>query len=289
VNGDTVYLSPTVAGAVTRVKPLAPEHLVYLGVVANTSPGAAGRMYVRVQNGYEMNELHDVQSTGAVNNDVLYRDTTVTPNLWKPASIPTILGMTTVGNNLATIPNPSAISYIRIKADNTVDTRTPSQVLSDLGIAGTIILNRSFADTAAVTGTTTPTIIFSVLVPANTFQTNDWITSRLFAKTTGTGGTEFRVYLNTTAAVGGTIIGTWSAAANTAGLFERNFMITAIGSSGAIKYVPHTGVSAYTAQNVTAVSLTFNTTIDQYLVFVVANGAVTASATTNGNLITILR
>lgn len=199
------------------------------------------------------------------------------------------VGFTTVGTGVATLANPSAISYIRIKADNTVDTRTPSQVLTDLGIAGTIILNRSFADTAAVTGTTTPTIIFSVLIPANTFQANDWITSRLFAKTTGTGGTEFRVYLNTTAAVGGTIIGTWSAGANTAGLFERNFMITAIGSSGAIKYVPHTGVSAYTAQNVTAVSLTFNTTIDQYLVFVVANGATTASATTNGNLITILR
>jgi hypothetical protein len=94
VNGDTVYLSPTVPGGVTRIKPLAPDHLVYLGVVASTSPGTAGRMYVRVQNGYEMNELHDVASTGAVNNDILYRDTTVTPNLWKPASISTILGYT---------------------------------------------------------------------------------------------------------------------------------------------------------------------------------------------------
>jgi len=200
------------------------------------------------------------------------------------------VGFTTVGTALATtIANPNVVSYIRIKADNTVDTRTTSQVVTDLGISPTIIVNRSFADTAAITGTTTPTIIFSVLVPANTFQANDWITSRLFAKTTGTGGTEFRIYLNTTAAVGGTIIGSWSAALNTAALFERNFMITAIGSSGAIKYVPHTGVSAYTAQNVTAASVTFNTTIDQYLVFVAANGAVTASATTNGNLITILR
>ena len=200
------------------------------------------------------------------------------------------VGFTTVGTALATtIANPNVVSYIRIKADNTVDTRTTSQVVTDLGISPTIIVNRSFADTAAITGTTTPTIIFSVLIPANTFQTNDWMTSRLFAKTTGTGGTEFRIYLNTAAAVGGTIIGSWAAALNTAALFERNFMITAIGSSGAIKYVPHTGVSAYTAQNVTAASVTFNTTIDQYLVFVAANGAVTASATTNGNLITILR
>ena len=93
-DGDTVYLSPSTAGAVTRTKPVAPQHLVYLGVVATASNGSSGRMYVRVQNGYEMNELHDVQSNGAVNNDILYRDTTVTPNLWKPASIPTILGYT---------------------------------------------------------------------------------------------------------------------------------------------------------------------------------------------------
>jgi hypothetical protein len=93
-DGDTVYLSSATAGAVTRTKPAAPQHLVYLGVVATASNGASGRMYVRVQNGYEMNELHDVQSNGAVNNDILYRDTTVTPNLWKPASIPTILGYT---------------------------------------------------------------------------------------------------------------------------------------------------------------------------------------------------
>lgn len=109
LDGDTVYLSPTTAGAVTRTKPLAPEHLVYLGVVATTSPGSAGRMYVRVQNGYEMNELHDVASTGAVNNDILYRDTTVTPNLWKPASIPTILGYTPV-TNARTISTTSPLS-----------------------------------------------------------------------------------------------------------------------------------------------------------------------------------
>jgi hypothetical protein len=45
------------------------------------------------------------------------------------------IGLTTVGNNLATLANPSAISYIRINADNTTTTRTPSQVLSDLGIS----------------------------------------------------------------------------------------------------------------------------------------------------------
>jgi len=105
-DGDPIYLGAT-AGTITNVKPAAPNHLVYLGIVTTASPGSAGRMYVRVQNGYEMNELHDVQSSGAVNNDILYRDTAV--NLWKPASIPTILGYTPV-TNARTISTTSPLS-----------------------------------------------------------------------------------------------------------------------------------------------------------------------------------
>lgn len=108
-DGDPIYLSPTTAGAFTKTKPLAPNHLVYCGVLATASNGSAGRMYVRIQNGYEMDELHDVASTGAVNNDILYRDTTVTPNLWKPASIATILGYTPVATT-RTISTTSPLS-----------------------------------------------------------------------------------------------------------------------------------------------------------------------------------
>jgi hypothetical protein len=64
-------------------------------------------------NGYEMDELHDVQSQGAVNKDVLYRDTTVSPNLWKPASISTVLGYTPPSTyNQNTTPTGSGTSSI---------------------------------------------------------------------------------------------------------------------------------------------------------------------------------
>jgi len=65
-------------------------HLVYLGFVTTASPGAAGRMYVRVQNGYELDELHDVQAQSPADRDTLYFDSTVTQ--WKTASIATIAG-----------------------------------------------------------------------------------------------------------------------------------------------------------------------------------------------------
>ena len=201
------------------------------------------------------------------------------------------VGFTDVGTAIATIPNPSATRYIKINSNNTVTAITASQLLSDLGISSNIIINRNFADTAAVTGTTATTLIFSVLIPANTFQLNDWMTTQLNAKTgtSTTGGTNFLIYLNTSPTIGGTTIGQWGAALNTAALFERNFMITAIGASGSIKYAQFAGASPYTPQNVSWTSLTFNTTINQYLVFAVNNVTTTASSTTHGNLITITR
>jgi len=94
--GAQLYLGSTAGTfAAPGVKPLAPNHLVYIGIVERANAGA-GQIYIKPQNGYEMDEIHDVASTTAVNNDILYRDTTVTPNLWKPASIPTILGYTPV-------------------------------------------------------------------------------------------------------------------------------------------------------------------------------------------------
>jgi hypothetical protein len=69
-DGDAVYLGAT-AGTVTKTKPSAPNHLVYLGFVTTANNGSAGRMYVRVQNGYELDEIHDVKITSVANNDIL--------------------------------------------------------------------------------------------------------------------------------------------------------------------------------------------------------------------------
>ena len=85
-DGDPVYLGST-PGSITKVKPYAPNHLVYLGVVTTASPGSAGRMYVKVQNGYELDELHNVQAQSPSLNDTLYYDNTVSPPQWKTASV----------------------------------------------------------------------------------------------------------------------------------------------------------------------------------------------------------
>lgn len=69
--GDTLYLGAT-PGDYTNVKPYAPNHFVYVGIVERANTGN-GQIYVRVQNGYEMDEIHDVDliTTPPINGDVL--------------------------------------------------------------------------------------------------------------------------------------------------------------------------------------------------------------------------
>jgi hypothetical protein len=57
--GTQLYLSPTTAGAYTTTKPLAPYHLVYVGVITREHP-TQGTIEVTIQNGYELYEIHDV-------------------------------------------------------------------------------------------------------------------------------------------------------------------------------------------------------------------------------------
>jgi hypothetical protein len=69
-DGAQLYLSPTTAGALTVTKPYAPQHLVYVAVVAHAHP-VHGKLIVKVQNGYEMDELHNVSAQNPNNGDVL--------------------------------------------------------------------------------------------------------------------------------------------------------------------------------------------------------------------------
>lgn len=61
-DGDTLYLSGTVAGSLTNIKPTAPIHTVIMGYVVRAH-ATQGQIYVKVDNGYELEELHNVTST----------------------------------------------------------------------------------------------------------------------------------------------------------------------------------------------------------------------------------
>lgn len=92
--GDTVYLSPTTAGDYTTTKPSAPNHTVILGFVQRVS-ATVGIIFTKVDNGYEIDELHDVAITSPANGQLLIRDQTA--GVWENAYL-------TAGSNI-TITN----------------------------------------------------------------------------------------------------------------------------------------------------------------------------------------
>jgi hypothetical protein len=87
--GQQLYLSGVTAGAYTTTKSVAPIHLVYIGVVTRSHP-TLGQIEVKIQNGYELDEIHDVLITSKANNDGLFYESST--SLWKNKSIATVLG-----------------------------------------------------------------------------------------------------------------------------------------------------------------------------------------------------
>lgn len=67
--GSSIWLSTT-PGGITSVPPTQPYHPVFLGYVVR-SHASSGEIFVKIQNGYEISELHDVLITSASAGDVL--------------------------------------------------------------------------------------------------------------------------------------------------------------------------------------------------------------------------
>ena len=66
-SGDVLWLGED--GGFTKTKPSAPEHLVFIGVVVRATNN--GIIYVSTQNGYELDELHNVAITTPASGQIL--------------------------------------------------------------------------------------------------------------------------------------------------------------------------------------------------------------------------
>jgi nitrogen fixation protein len=86
VDGDVLYLSPTVAGRLTNIKPTGAGHIIVIGYVEYAHANN-GKIYVKIMNGWELDELHDVSITSVANNDLLQYDSA--SSLWKNESLST--------------------------------------------------------------------------------------------------------------------------------------------------------------------------------------------------------
>jgi hypothetical protein len=107
-DGAQLYLSGTTAGTLTATKPYAPTHLVYVAVVEHAHP-TQGKLFVKVQNGYELDELHNVSAQSPSNGQtIIYNAST---SLWEKANLTAGTGISvTNGAGSITLANTGVTS-----------------------------------------------------------------------------------------------------------------------------------------------------------------------------------
>ena len=271
VAGATVYLSPTTAGAVTTTKPQAPDQLVVIGWVERVD-NIVGSIYVKIDNGYELDELHDVQITSPQSGNVLIYDATTTPTgVWKNANLTDGTGITiTEGAGSVTIANAGVTAL------------SAGTGISVSGSTGSVTVTNTAPDqTVSLTGAGTTSI--SGTYPNFTITSNDQyvgtVTS-VSALTLGTTGTD----LSSTVA-NGTTTPVITLNVPTASATNRGALSSADWTTFNNKAAPFTYTSTYipfgqgtTTPNQSA-NLTFDGTTQTAPVQRASNGIVTNSKT----------
>ncbi|MBU3681645.1 MAG: hypothetical protein FGM16_06875 [Flavobacterium sp.] len=98
-DGDVLYLSPTTAGALTNIKPNGlTGHIVVMGYV-EYKHAVHGSIYVKIMNGWELDELHNVyinSGTLADTDALIYESSS---SLWKAKNILTVIGSASASTN----------------------------------------------------------------------------------------------------------------------------------------------------------------------------------------------
>ncbi len=133
-DGAQLYLSGATAGALTATKQYAPIHLVYMAVVEHAHP-TQGKLFVKVQNGYELDEIHNVSAQTPSNGQTIIWNAST--SLWVAANISAGTGISvTNGAGSITVANTGVTSV----------TGT-SPVTSSGGTTPAISLAASYGDT----------------------------------------------------------------------------------------------------------------------------------------------
>ncbi len=124
-DGDLLFLSPFVYGEITNIKPTAPNHTVIIGYVAHTNANN-GKIYIKIDNGYELGELHNVYAPTPNNNDGIFWSSGTTR--YENKSITTVLGYTPESSANKGIAN----GYAPLGNDTKVDASYLPSYVSDV-------------------------------------------------------------------------------------------------------------------------------------------------------------
>ena len=165
--GDPVWLG--VNGALIyglTNKPYAPAHLVFIGIVTKVSSGN-GEIFVKVQNGFELKEIHDVDliTNAPTNNQLLSFDSAT--SLWKNKSVTTADIAASTNKNYVTDAQQTVIG-------NTSGTNSGDNAVNSL-YSGLI----TSATTGAVIAFANPQIYNSIASPSSSNITDSLTGARI--------------------------------------------------------------------------------------------------------------
>lgn len=142
--GSALWLSPTIPGGVTTTKPSSPNHMVFVGNVTRSHP-TQGRVEVRIQNGFELDELHNVSALSPINGQTIRFNST--SNLWEKHTL--VKGDVGLGNvdNTSDLDKP-----ISNDTQNALNTKQNA-----LGFTPENIANKSTSTSLGTSNTLYPT------------------------------------------------------------------------------------------------------------------------------------
>jgi len=158
--GDVLWLGE--GGAFTTTKPTAPKHLVFIGVVVRATSN--GIIYVATQNGYELDELHDVSITSLASGQFLKYN----GSLWVNDAID--LGTDTTGNYIATISGTA--NQISVTGSGSESAAVTIGLPSDVTISNDLTVTGNLT----VNGTTTTLNTETLAVEDNIIVLNNNVT-----------------------------------------------------------------------------------------------------------------
>lgn len=122
-DGQTLYLSPTVAGGYTITKPLAPNHYVAIGTITRAHP-VFGTIQVAIRNGFQLDEMSDVSIPSIPNDSTLLQFSRV-DSLWHSVSVINAIGTKYIkpSDTATMLTNYAKTSTVALKV-NISDTAT---------------------------------------------------------------------------------------------------------------------------------------------------------------------
>jgi hypothetical protein len=153
IDGDVLYLSSTTPGHLTNILPISPNHKIIVGYVVRAH-ATQGSIFVKVDTGLAINELHDTKVTGTTANKLIG---STTEGLWENKTVSDILGYTpeNISNKDNGILTTSTTTYptsyvvksaIDLKAniDSPTFTGTPTAPTATVGTNTTQLATTAF-------------------------------------------------------------------------------------------------------------------------------------------------